>query len=75
MFLNTVLKVYVPTQVFLTRQVKLFAQRTEGASGIEYALIAGMVAVAIITFVTPIKTSVTSIFQSISTSLTSVTGK
>ena len=74
MFLNTVLKVYVPTQVFLTRQVKLFAQRTEGASGIEYALIAGMVAVAIITFVTPIKTAVTSIFQAISTELTSVAG-
>ena len=74
MFLNTVLKVYVPTQLFVARQVKLFAQRTEGASGIVYALIAGMVAVAIITFVTPIKTAVTSIFQAISTELTSVAG-
>lgn len=74
MFLNTVLKVYVPTQLFVARQVKLFEQRTEGASGIEYALIAGMVAVAIITFVTPIKTAVTSIFQAISTELTSVAG-
>jgi len=74
MFLNTVLKVYVPPQLFVARQVKLFAQRTEGASGIEYALIAGMVAVAIITFVTPIKTAVTSIFQAISTELTSVAG-
>ncbi|MCH4867660.1 Flp family type IVb pilin [Pseudomonas sp. TMW22089] len=74
MFLNTVLKVYVPTQLFVARQVKLFAQRTEGASGIEYALIAGMVAVAIITIVTPIKTAVTSIFQAISTELTSVAG-
>lgn len=72
MFLNTVLKVYVPTQVFLTRQVKLFAQRTDGASGIEYALIAGMVAVAIITFVTPIKNAVNAIFLSIQTALESV---
>ena len=74
MFLNTVLKVYVPTQLFVARQVKLFAQRTEGASGIEYALIAGMVAVAIIAFVSPIKTAVTSIFQDISAELTSVAG-
>ena len=72
MFLNTVLKVYVPTQVFLTRQVKLFAQRTDGASGIEYALIAGMVAVAIIAFVTPIKDAVTTIFSDISAELTKV---
>ena len=71
MFLNTVLKVYVPTQVFLTRQVKLFAQRTDGASGIEYALIAGMVAVAIITFVSPIKTQVNLIFTAIQEALTS----
>ncbi len=34
--LNTVLKVYVPAQVFVARQAKLFAKRTEGASGIEY---------------------------------------
>lgn len=71
MFLNTVLKVYVPTQVFLTPQVKLFAQRTDGASGIEYALIAGMVAVAIITFVSPIKTQVNLIFTAIQEALTS----
>ena len=71
MFLNTVLKVYVPTQVFLTRQAKLFAQRTDGASGIEYALIAGMVAVAIITFVSPIKTQVNLIFTAIQKALTS----
>lgn len=74
MFLNTVLKVYVPTQVFVTRQVKLFSQRTDGASGIEYALIAGMVAVAIIAFVSPIKESVTAIFSSISDELGKVSG-
>ena len=32
MFLNTVLKVYVPAQVFVARQAKLFAKRTEGAA-------------------------------------------
>ena len=47
MILNTVLKVYVPAQVFVARQAKLFAKRTEGASGIEYAIIAAMVAVVI----------------------------
>lgn len=75
MFLNTVLKVYVPTAVFVTRQAKLLLKRTDGASGIEYALIAGMVAVAIVAFVTPISTAVTSIFSSISGELTSVAPK
>ena len=53
MFLNTVLSVYVPTQVFLTRQAKLFVQRTEGASGIEYAIIAAMVAVVTVSTSSP----------------------
>lgn len=70
MFLNTVLNMYVPAKVFLTHQAKLFAQRTDGASGIEYALIAGMVAVALVAFVTPISESVTAIFQNISDKLT-----
>lgn len=72
MFLNTVLKVYVPTAVFVTRQAKLFLKRTDGASGIEYALIAGMVAVALVAFVTPISESVTTIFTSIKNKLASV---
>jgi pilus assembly protein Flp/PilA len=41
----------------------------EGASGIEYALIAAMVAIAIVAFVGPINTAVTSIFTSIQTAL------
>ncbi|MGF6111455.1 Flp family type IVb pilin [Pseudomonas sp. ADAK2] len=42
---------------------------TEGASGIEYAIIAGMVAVALAAFVTPIKTAVTTMFTTISGAL------
>jgi pilus assembly protein Flp/PilA len=42
----------------------------EGASAIEYALIAAMVAVALVTFVTPIRTAITNIFTSIQTALT-----
>jgi pilus assembly protein Flp/PilA len=45
----------------------------EGASAIEYALIAAMVAVALVTFVTPIRDAVTAIFTSISNSLTNAT--
>ncbi|MES2868016.1 MAG: Flp family type IVb pilin [Pseudomonadota bacterium] len=69
MFLNTVLKVYVPTQAFLTHQTKMFIKRTEGASGIEYAIIAGMVAIALATFVTPISEAVTRTFDAIQAAL------
>ena len=69
MFLNTVLTVYVTTQVFLTRQAKLFVQRTEGASGIEYAIIAAMVAIVIIAVSPGIRTSVTAMFDSIKVGL------
>lgn len=50
--------------------VKSFLKDEEGASGIEYALIAVMVAVVIAGFTTDIKASVTSIFNSIKTGLT-----
>ena len=69
MFLNTVLKVYVPTQAFLTHQTKMFIKRTEGASGIEYAIIAGMVAVALAIFVTPISTAIDTMFRTITTAV------
>lgn len=65
MFLNTVLKVYLPTQAFLTHQAKLFAKRTEGASGIEYAIIAGMVAVALVAFVPSISGAIKAMFNTI----------
>lgn len=47
-----------------------FLQDEEGASAIEYALVAAMVAVALVTFVTPIRTAITDIFTSIQTALT-----
>lgn len=74
MFLNTVLKVYLPTQAFLTHQAKLFAKRTEGASGIEYALIAGMVAVALVVFVPTISGAVGDIFTKIEGAVTTAAG-
>ena len=69
MMLNTVLKVYVPAQVFLARQTKLFAKRTEVASGIEYAIIAAMVAVVIAGFSSPVQIAVKDIFDTIKTGL------
>lgn len=74
MMLNTVLKVYVPAQVFLERQAKLFVKRTEGASGIEYAIIAAMVAVVIVGFSGSIRDSVSTVFSTISTKLASTVG-
>lgn len=65
MIMNTVLKVYVPAQAFLKHQAMLFTKRTEGASGIEYALIAGMVAVALVAFVPTISAAVTAMFTQI----------
>jgi pilus assembly protein Flp/PilA len=65
MMLNTVLKVYVPAQVFLARQAKLFAKRTEGASGIEYAIIAAMVAVVIAGLSPSVQDAVTGVFDKV----------
>jgi len=48
-----------------------FYHDEEGASAIEYALIAAMVAVALVAFITPIRTAVTTIFTRIQTALTS----
>ncbi|MEC4241358.1 Flp family type IVb pilin [Pseudomonas sp. DSV-1] len=69
MMLNTVLKVYVPAQIFLARQAKLFAKRTEGASGIEYAIIAAMVAVVIAGLSTGVGDSIKKVFNAITASL------
>lgn len=70
MLLNTVLKVYVPTRIFMSRQVKSFIKRTEGASGIEYAMVAAMVAVALIVFIPTISTAIGAIFTKIQTAVT-----
>lgn len=50
--------------------VMSFLRDEEGASGIEYALIAAMVAVAIVLFVPGINTAVQDIFQGIQDALT-----
>lgn len=48
-----------------------FLRDEEGASAIEYALIAAMVAIALVTFVTPIRTAITTIFTDIQSALVS----
>ena len=69
MMLNTVLKVYIPAQAFISQQLKQFAKRTEGASGIEYAIIAAMVAVVIAGVSPDVQKSVGTIFDTIKTGL------
>ena len=46
-----------------------FLRDEEGASAIEYALIAAMVAIALVAFVTPVRDAVTDIFTAIRTAL------
>lgn len=46
-----------------------FLRDEEGASGIEYALVAAMVAVGIVTFVTPVRTAIIGVFTDIQTAL------
>ncbi|CAH0309785.1 hypothetical protein SRABI123_04894 [Pseudomonas sp. Bi123] len=48
---------------------KDLAEDTEGASGIEYAIIAGMVALALAAFVTPISTRVSAMFLTLQNAL------
>lgn len=48
---------------------KGLAKDTEGASGIEYAIIAGMVAVALTVFVAPISAAITAMFTKIQAAL------
>jgi pilus assembly protein Flp/PilA len=49
--------------------IQAFLKDEEGASGIEYALVAAMVAVGIASFVTPIRTAVTGTFTTVRTAL------
>lgn len=72
MLLNTILKVYIPAQAFVTRQITLFLKRTDGASGIEYAIIAAMVAVVIVGFSADIRDEVSTVFTSIKDGLVTV---
>lgn len=58
-------------KVMLKQAIVAFLRDEEGASAIEYVLIAAMVAVALITFVTPIRAAVTNIFTDIQNALES----
>jgi pilus assembly protein Flp/PilA len=49
--------------------IESFIHDEEGASGIEYALIAAMVAVVIAGFSTPIQTAIKGVFTKIQTAL------
>lgn len=49
--------------------IKDLVVNDEGASAIEYALIAAMVAIVLVTFVTPIGDALRGIFQQIQTAL------
>lgn len=56
--------------IFSKFRVFQFIRDEEGASAIEYALIAAMVAIALVAFVPDINAAVTSIFNQILTALT-----
>lgn len=58
---------------FIKNTVMQFLHNEEGASGIEYALIAAMVAVAIVLFVPGVNEAVQGIFQGIQDALTGTT--
>lgn len=52
-------------------RVQLFLADQEGASAIEYAIVAAMVAVVVIAFISPIGTQIKSIFTTIQSLLVS----
>jgi pilus assembly protein Flp/PilA len=54
---------------YLLLKARLFFNRTEGASAIEYAIVVAMVAVVVVAFVTPMGDRVLAIFNNILTSL------
>ncbi|MCX2897129.1 Flp family type IVb pilin [Pseudomonas mandelii] len=56
-------------------KVRVFFESTEGASGIEYAIVAAMVAVMIVGFMTPIGDRVFDIFTNLNKEIGGVTVK
>lgn len=54
---------------YLFLRARLFFNRTDGASAIEYAIVVAMVAVVVVAFVTPMGTKVLNIFNSVLTAL------
>lgn len=59
----------------MTNMIKNFWKDEEGATAIEYGLIAGLIAVGIITALTALGTDLTALFTRISTSLTGAVPK
>lgn len=57
----------------MTNIIKNFWNDEEGATAIEYGLIAGLIAVAIITALTAIGTDLTALFTRIGTALNAIT--
>ncbi|WGK61775.1 Flp family type IVb pilin [Halopseudomonas sp. SMJS2] len=60
--------------IMLMESLRSFIKREDGASAIEYALIAGLIAVAIITAVTLVGTDITAVFNNIAAELKKVGG-
>jgi pilus assembly protein Flp/PilA len=58
-------------QMFLKLYVKIrvFFESTEGASAIEYAIVAAMVAAVVVVFISPIGNEVKDIFDELKTAL------
>ena len=47
------------------KAINVFLKDEEGASGIEYALVAAMVAVALVAFVAPVREAIVGVFTDI----------
>ena len=69
MLLDTVLKVYAPVQAFCVYHTQQLIKRKDGASGIEYVVIVGIVALAIILFATPFTDAIKSTLNKVVTAL------
>jgi pilus assembly protein Flp/PilA len=50
-------------------KVRVFFESTEGASAIEYAIVAAMVAAVVVVFISPISKEVTDIFTTLKNAL------
>lgn len=59
--------------VAMMEELRSFIKREDGASAIEYALIAGLIAVVIITAVKALGIEISTLFESITTELSGTT--
>lgn len=60
--------------IILREKVRAFFKNEEGASAIEYSIIAALIAVVIVTGASAVGTDINSVFSSISTALQNATG-